>query len=939
MTAQLIIDGTSVQLSSAIPVSCNYAIANVREPDKRDSSMTKTVTIPGTQDVNQLFEHIFEVNIKLSSYNPNVKIPAIYYVNSLENFRGDLQLLRIKRKDDLIFYECNIIGVQGNLFLDLGDDKLEDLDFSAYDHTLNQTNIVNSWSNTSGLGYTYPLIDYGFNGQNAISFKTTHLKPAFSEYEYIKKIIEGKGYSYTSTVLTSSLVKRMLVPCVDEFLSLSPTQVNNAQFYAGRSSTQSFNHTISYVSSSWKTVPNQNDNALIFNDDSTVPFNDAGGNYNTATGVFTVGTAGYYTISTNLTMDLTVTPPTSTTSFSAQVGYSILTQRSTDGGATWSIYQSSPTTYTPTITGTTGAATVTVTQYLTCSSALFAAGDQFRIKVRTTTFWSVPTFTGANTATTGTFTLGVKVPSTFYCLLSPQVVEGNTLTVNNTIPKDVKQKDWLLTMFKKYNIYMDVDPTNPKKLVLESRDDGFYTGAYVNWTDKFDPSKGWEINPVGELNFKNLRYTYKPDKDYWNEKYETTYKEVYGSELIEVSNDFNKSDNKTELIISNTVLVGNILNDMVIPAIYKNDNGTIKPMKANIRSIYYGGLITISGSWSLVHAGGTTTYTQVPFAGHVDNPYSPTFDLNWGIPKELYYNFPSPVWTNNNLYNKYYSKFIEEITDPDSKIIKAYFRLTEADIHQFSFRKKVFCQIGDNDAYYVVNKIINYNPLVSDVTQVELLKLKTGTTFVSEIIDITARTGNTSGDDYDIKISDPTFTIEGNSSTSTSRVFGGSNNTAVGEDNTIIGGTGSRVFGSGNSLVNSNNVTVNNDVEDYLGISVPANTEVTTEDNNTTNLRGSFKVTESGASFVKAPFLGYESKTADFTTVAGVPLYFVDATGGNITATLCAPSDGTSQPVEFIRVDTSGNTVTITDGSFSHSLTSSLGKSYLSNGSTWFQRT
>jgi len=81
--------------------------------------------------------------------------------------------------------------------------------------------------------------------------------------------------------------------------------------------------------------------------------------------------------------------------------------------------------------------------------------------------------------------------------------------------------------------------------------------------------------------------------------------------------------------------------------------------------------------------------------------------------------YQTSAYTNDNLYNRYYSEYIEEITDKDSKIVTGYLWINPSEISLFSFRKKYFI----NNSYFIFNRIINYNPMDIGSVQVELIKL------------------------------------------------------------------------------------------------------------------------------------------------------------------------------------------------------------------------
>ena len=44
-----------------IPISLNLLIADVRSPDKRNSSFSKTITFPGTKEIDRFFSLIWKI--------------------------------------------------------------------------------------------------------------------------------------------------------------------------------------------------------------------------------------------------------------------------------------------------------------------------------------------------------------------------------------------------------------------------------------------------------------------------------------------------------------------------------------------------------------------------------------------------------------------------------------------------------------------------------------------------------------------------------------------------------------------------------------------------------------------------------------------------------------------------------------------------------------
>ena len=72
-----------------------------------------------------------------------------------------------------------------------------------------------------------------------------------------------------------------------------------------------------------------------------------------------------------------------------------------------------------------------------------------------------------------------------------------------------------------------------------------------------------------------------------------------------------------------------------------------------------------------------------------------------------------------NLFNGYWSEYVAEITDKDSKLLTGFFRLNDVDILNLDFSKLIYI----DGALWRLNKVIDYNPIEQDVTKVELLKV------------------------------------------------------------------------------------------------------------------------------------------------------------------------------------------------------------------------
>ena len=805
-----------------IPVSLNFNLADVRNPEQRKASFSKTINLLGTNEVNKLFENLFEVNVVTQYFNKNLKTPVKYLVDGLENFAGDLQLIKVNiNPDNSIVYECSIIGAGGSLFVDIGEKYItgnqiveqnkglliigrkytiktfvagdnftsvanvvsgtinttgcvfiaigttpttwtnqsiltssDDLDFSAYDHNYTRVNQIASRTNVgTGLSYAYPFIDRGTNGGSDTVWNVKDFLPTFSVYEYVKKIIEATGRTFTSTFLNSSFFKHLYCYSNVTKSELTQAQLDDMQWYVGLTADV--------------TIPYSRQD-VVYNDETTFPFFDGGSQYSTA--ITTIAQPGFYNIVGKVAWKFKIQHINPSVAFiylpvALQTGgayKNIRVKESIDGGTTYYnlINQVSqlglPTTpMTFTGLGTRSYYKINVNTFYT-EILEAVTGEQFlntanKIKVDQylqtvqTVYSGTATNAGVTICTDAsnniinssysdltitTQLLSGATGSSFYGLVTKkEIFEGGSISVNTVLPTKIKQKEFLTSILRAFNLFVEVNPNDANNLLIEPFDEFYNTTDIVNYENRTDLSKEQTINP-NLLEGKRYIYTYKADKDYYNDLYFNTHNEVFGTEQIDVENDFIKSDKKTELIFSATPLAANYELGIAMPKIYTKDGTNIKTIAANIRLLYLE-TKTSPNAYTYKQQGEADLVTnEYLHAGMEDDALNPTVSLMFGPAKEFYYNYINAYFTTNTLYNKYHKQYLVNLIDRDAKFVTKYLWLTPKDINQFSFRNRLFI----DGSYYIVNKIENYTPLEQTSTKVELIKLLDTEVFVPESI-------------------------------------------------------------------------------------------------------------------------------------------------------------------------------------------------------------
>lgn len=683
---RIFIEKNELDIDKGLSNQITYSVSDLKNLDSKTTSFSKTIILPGTANNNNLLGNIFEFNNANYTvysnpnvgYNFNASKTALcsIEVDRMTVIKGVFKLLEIIIDGKNVEYECSIIGELGGFSMKLGAKKIEELDFSAYNHTYSYQNIVASWNNyQGGAGYYYPHIDYGLYSTNKHDWDYGTFRPALFVKQYLEKIFAAAGYTYEITWSNGFEVDRfktLIIP----FNKKKITKSGSQQVGCTPINTTGCIDQLYPMPISWE--------------------NFSGTNWTINGG--TTGSVFTYTglDPTNVTFKVDITFTATTTNTPVNNGIYIETLKN-------GVVITSSIKFIPPFSGT-----VNDFYIVNLVDEPIVTGDYFSVQARAD---DTGNCYDSLVNQSGTVSISSDIPITLNVNL------GDTVSLNDCIPPNILQKDFFASILKLFNLYVDENRFEEKHLIIKPYT-SYYDGSVEDWSDKIDRSKPIRLKPMSELNSRYYSFKYKDDNDYWNELYKKRYNEGYGSRIFDSEYEFSKETESVEIIFSPTVLVSITNEDKVYSTIYKFTNTLEERIDSNIR-ILQARKITGVTSWDLKD-GATTlqTLTSYGYAGHFNSPVAVGNDLNFGATRELFYSLAGGL-LNQNQFNIYYSPYMAEITDKDSRLLNCFVKLSDTDIFNLSFASFKYIDGG----LYRLIKLTDYTPEANESTKAELLRV------------------------------------------------------------------------------------------------------------------------------------------------------------------------------------------------------------------------
>jgi hypothetical protein len=249
-----------------------------------------------------------------------------------------------------------------------------------------------------------------------------------------------------------------------------------------------------------------------------------------------------------------------------------------------------------------------------------------------------------------------------------------------------------------FNLYFYQSPTDPDLIYIEPFNT-FYSSGSVDWTMKVDNTDKHLLQMGDPQARKQITFKYKDSGDALGKLYSDTFPEGYGARIFETNNYYAKGEQVVETKCA-TVIPASFGTGLVIGRTFDIDSNNKPKARANGYRIAQFNYVAIPNNspWIYLTALPDTFVgvTSIPFISHIDNPYDPTFDLAFGMPKNLYFKvFDGAAYEdydNTNLFNTYWRNYLIETTSKESLQIEIPVILDPVDIYQLDFRKPIYIE-------------------------------------------------------------------------------------------------------------------------------------------------------------------------------------------------------------------------------------------------------
>jgi hypothetical protein len=608
----------SVDLFQDESIELNRQLKDLQDLSTIWTDYTQAFQIPASETNNLIFSDWFDENVLLGAWNPNIGKNATLLIHSLPVYEGRVEFIGCKYKDGIPqLYNIVFYGTTKKILDVWGEDLLNKDIWSAYNHICSYANVLSSWDNALiGGDILYPIADYnqgwrystmaGVNGniRDPRGIEVDDLRPAIKLKAMLTTVFAAANYTLSGSFLTRpEMDKAFILPMQTAGPLYDPE-------YTSPGTSEAL--VLSYTCTQW-TAGALTKKPIIF---PTVVSNPSG-NYNAATGIYTVNRTGNYTFEVQFELTAPSTPKQSI------LFYFMLNGR--------------PDANTRVLT------TSTVIESKFYSRRL-TQGDTIQIAYNCI----------------GTWTANLE----FNCTVAPQGINGNSVSMKDAMPQ-MKIKDFVNGVIKSFNCILI--PTSSTTIEIHNLQDWYALGTTKNWSPFIDVKDIEHTKlPIPSI----VSFTHKESECLANEYYRNINRREYGSVSFAPVIDYPTDEFKLETPFN--VICPQVLDEvnnngqkirateLNIPRFMDKDD---KPVQQDLTLFYYGGKQSISDPYYFNNVNQYVLPLMSSYSAYptLKTSYSMAFGLEYSVRGD------APV---NSLYLMYWNEYLSRMYSTQSRLVK-----------------------------------------------------------------------------------------------------------------------------------------------------------------------------------------------------------------------------------------------------------------------------
>ena len=759
-----------LDLYDDIPLKINKSFAELQDIAKRNSDYSIGVRLPGSKKNNRFFEEFYNVDAQSLYFDVTNKVQCQVLIDDESYFTGYLKLNKVSVLNSKVEYDITLYSNIGDLYGEIGNNLLKDLDFNDVDyhfnHVFNQMNTIAGWryetlksDSEVPSHYFYPVNHNGYNYQTTGNTTAVQLTGVTGTSFYTATKV---GQWVNNATAYAAGVQRFYINSPEDGVRDNQLKPALNVYSLIQLMFKTYGYTIKsdFMSTPWMKLLytygyfSSNSTKLTYQTPAPQTYGLEGVEivWVDELGVFSDSACS--TTYPRTTHDWTLYVVKKDTGIPVFCNQEIILNWNFElqpcyGGP--SVYYLQQVKIPANTTGNTFS--YTQEQYVDCG-----AGCPFQ-----------PEYIFNLGFDTTSSNVGLSDKSLAYPPLPPntvvEVTDGTFLDFSLIIDQNIKQIDILSSIAKKFNLLFIPDPEVPNQIIIESYPYYVGTGDVYDWTDKLSFDKGWSVEPAGNYVESELVLTDLEDGDSGNIQFKQQKNRIYGEKKQYNITQFKSTTKKIETTFSPQVMrkwnpnnnillepnaVGIPLGINYVETSQEVGSGVAwlyKGLKSKPKLMYNLGnfspfLDKLDETFDLV--GATTIMfrvTEDDGTNNEQNLISPVIShtMPMGNPDSnkitndsisILFNSEEPVtiagdsvslfnaYTNQDAYNLFYENRVSNVFDKNTRFLSGNFYLKLSDVK--NLRANDLIKI--NDQFFTWNQIKEYNLTNVELTQVELVQ-------------------------------------------------------------------------------------------------------------------------------------------------------------------------------------------------------------------------